>query len=289
MWDNRGMLDKILGILDRNKPWKVFRHGSSIVNLLRIVGVWPWITGTAGGAGAVLITWINSAPIWARVLGGLGFALLAWIAFLVTVVAVSVRRTKARYSEIPPEEEPTLRYVNWISANDISATDLCGGNATVVEIINTSTKRPISAIGVTASVMCENDSGTRIITGNAKWYEIHRIGSTIYRPGWVSTIGDMKGGESQYFVLWISSDGKLLICGEDCNPVGELEAGHHWTITIQVTSANLNGFEARMGVEYSRGRGFEYDNNSKHFVTQRPLPPRFPKAGQSHESTTHAN
>jgi hypothetical protein len=97
------MLDKILNILDRNKPWKVFRHGSSFVSLLKIVGVWPYIIAVATSIGATVMTWITSAPIWVRVLTGIAVAVLGWMLFLMTAVALAVQRQRKGKLVLPDE------------------------------------------------------------------------------------------------------------------------------------------------------------------------------------------
>ncbi len=85
MWENGGM-SKLLEVIDRNKPWKIYRHSSAYFNLLRLIGVPKGIAGLLGGAVAgVIIAWISYLPVWGMVLLGLGATILVLVIMLLSV------------------------------------------------------------------------------------------------------------------------------------------------------------------------------------------------------------
>jgi hypothetical protein len=183
-----------------------------------------------------------------------------------------------RSDTAPPSSAPVdviapelaLEYAGWLTSGTVSASNIHGGEATIVEVRNPTVRTPVAATDVMASILYENDSGSRRFSVSAKWLEMK-----VYPKGttrqWASGISVMEGGESQFFVLWINTGAKMIVHNGDGEPIGELDYGH-WRLTIQVTAANFQGFEGVFGFTRRRD-GFEGD--SPVFRTFRQLPPRF--------------
>jgi hypothetical protein len=95
------MLEKILDVLDRNKPWKVFRHGSSFVNLLKVLGIWPKIVVVSGIAMGVIVAYLAALPLWGKILLALVVAALLSFIYLLSVIALAVRRDSGTETKVP--------------------------------------------------------------------------------------------------------------------------------------------------------------------------------------------
>src|SRR5581483_8625615 len=97
IWDNQGMLDRVLNALDRNKPWKIFRHGSSFVNLLKVLGIWPKLVVGFSLVLGIFIPYLTSLPLWAKF--ALGFGIVFGIPYILLVV--TIHRALATTRDLP--------------------------------------------------------------------------------------------------------------------------------------------------------------------------------------------
>ena len=208
--------------------------------------------------------WLQGHWIWLAVTISLGILAFAY---------VWPRISKAWHLRV--KRSGCLEYAGWLNGGTVSAPNIMGGEASLIEVRNSTTAIPTAANDVVVSILYENAAKTNRFTApNATWLQI-KSHKTSYVTGWTASIAALEGGESQYFVLWVANpDGSMMVYKNSGDLAGIIDYSE-WTITIQVTSANMMGFEGTIHCTYARD-GFRRDHPA--FTMRRRLPPRFPSA-----------
>src|SRR5712691_2968956 len=111
LWENSGMwkslqalLQNFLAMLDRNKPWKLYRHVQAFITLLKALGMWSKILAVGAVVVGFLVAHIAALPLWGKILAGLGAALLLSLIYLALVVVWKLHFLKERSEE--PDKSP---------------------------------------------------------------------------------------------------------------------------------------------------------------------------------------
>jgi hypothetical protein len=100
-WDNLGMFQKILDAVDRNRTWKTYRHCLALVNLLKVLGVWPKVVAGAALIVGPLVGYLVVLPLWGRMIVGLGVAALLSMTVLAIVTAATVPNPQTGQKLLP--------------------------------------------------------------------------------------------------------------------------------------------------------------------------------------------
>ena len=268
------MLQKVLDALDRNKPWKVYRHGSALYNLLKALGIWPKYASLGGLVVGLPVAYFSALAVWAKILLGL---IVAMIVAVISLVIVIHSRLRSVEHVVLPDQTPAsdgLEFAGWTGASQAllpvhwpveseSSVWISVGNAAAVDAKN-----------VTSRIEFVNHKNLRMpIVPEAIWWELNGITQkgNIRVPHAQHSI-DIAAGDDQSFLFFSQdSDGRAIPYKDANEPLDPLETGK-WRISVLVTSDNIKGFEAVMWLVATRGR--VYPDPQKGIPTLRSVPPR---------------